>query len=183
MTLAAVRSVSFVLRPGAGGVSPAEGSTASVTTWAVSFSICVSICSMSFMSASPFPACTPGPRRLSSTGAPPGRSRSSPAGGGCGPPPCSRCRRERPSTPSGRSPGGKNTWPGCSISSFRMSYSVGVRDTASPSTVTAFSRSSSWMPPRVSTSGRTVPPPSWKYRRSWLRTRAATSTGLKGLVT
>ena len=64
-----------------------------------------------------------------------------------------------------------------------MAYSVGVRDTGSPSTVTVLVRSSSTMPPMVMlplpSSGRL---PSWAYRRSWDRTRASTSTGTKGLV-
>ena len=61
VTLAAVRSVSFVFRFGAGGVS-VGGSTASVTTWAISFSICVPICSMSFHVRIPFSSLYPWPQ-------------------------------------------------------------------------------------------------------------------------
>ena len=64
-----------------------------------------------------------------------------------------------------------------------MSYSRGVRLTGSPSRVTAFAASSNATPPMVMAVGLASPPPSCIYRRSWERTRASSSTGLKGLVT
>ena len=64
-----------------------------------------------------------------------------------------------------------------------MEYSVGVRFTVSPYTVTVLVRSSMVMPPMVSAcSGSYARLPSRAYRRSWDRTRASTSTGTKGLV-
>ena len=123
-TLAAVRSVSFVFRRGG---SASGGASSPITAWAISFSM---FCSMAFMSASPFPVCTPGPRPPLSTWAPPGRSRSSPAGGGCGPPLCSHCRRERPSIPSGRSPWGRTPAPGApaAASEYRTPWASELPD-------------------------------------------------------
>ena len=48
---------------------PTGGAISSATAWAISSSICGF---MAFMCESPFPVCTPGPRPLSSTGAPRG---------------------------------------------------------------------------------------------------------------
>ncbi len=62
-----------------------------------------------------------------------------------------------------------------------MSYSLGVRATGSPSTVTV-GVVIQQMPPMISVLACTSPPPSCKYRRSCERTRASSSTGLKGLV-
>ena len=50
------------------------------------------------------------------------------------------------------------------------------------SAVTVLALSSRQIPPMTSVLVCTCPPPSCKYRRSWERTRASSSTGLKGLV-
>ena len=63
-----------------------------------------------------------------------------------------------------------------------MLYSMGVRATGSPSTVTRLAPSSMAMGPTVSWSVPLSTPPRLVYRRSWLFTRAMTSRGLKGLV-
>ena len=64
-----------------------------------------------------------------------------------------------------------------------MSYSRGVSETGSPSTVTRLASSSIVTAPTVMALGAGWPPPSYRYRRSCERTRASSSTGLKGLVT
>ena len=63
-----------------------------------------------------------------------------------------------------------------------MLYSMGVRLTGSPSTVTVLVSSSRAMPPMTIRLGFCSMPPREVYRRSWDRTRARTSMGLKGLV-
>ena len=68
------------------------------------------------------------------------------------------------------------------MSRRRMLYSMGVRATGSPSTVTCLAESSREMGPTVSRPGLLSAPPREVYRRSWLFTRAMTSRGLKGLV-